>query len=238
MKESLGPPKEKEIDLRKLFNTIKQKLWIILVVTGLATALGYLYNSQSEPDVFASSSRVIITTSNDMMSTVRALVREPIVLNQVIDKLGLQASVGQLRGKIRVDSVDSSLITVITVMDTNPERAAAIANSVVEVFRKVAADTLGVSSIQLLTAATPDPFPINVKSNTLVYAAFMAGLIFSLSLVFLLESLDESVRTEQDIEGRLGLNMLGQVSKIKHRHTSAAVKKLKPGIIRSETIGS
>lgn len=238
MKESFAVPKGKEIDLRKLFQTLKKKLWLIVLLTGLMTGFGILYNSQSEPDIFASSSRVIIAADSDIMPTVRALVREPIVLERVIEELNLNASANQVRGQVRVDAVDGSLITVITVMDTHPVRAADIANAVVSVYRDVAAETLGVSGIRLLTSAEPEPFPINVKSNTIVYIAFVVGLILSISLAFLMESLDDSIQTEQDIETALGLNMLGQVSKIRRRHTSAPAKKHKPALIRSETIGS
>ncbi|MBH5317312.1 capsular biosynthesis protein [Paenibacillus sp. GSMTC-2017] len=231
-------PVEKEIDLRKLFNTIKRRLWLIILITGLLTTFGFLYNSQSEPNIYNSSSRLIIAASNDMMTTVRALVREPIVLNEVIKQLELDRSVSELRSQIRVNSVDSSLITVISVVDSNPERAADIANSVVEHFKVVAADTLDVRSIQLLTAAEVEPFPINEKSNTIVYIAFIVGLILSVSLAFLLESLDDSIRTEQDVESLLGITVLGQVSKIRRRHTSSVDKKQKPAMVRSETIGS
>ena len=152
--------------------------------------------------------------------------------------MSLNSSPGQLRSQIRVDSVDGSLITVISVLDSNPERAADIANSIVGVYKSVAADTLGISSIRLLTEAVPEPFPINGKSNTIVYVAFVVGLIMSISLVFLLESLDDSIRTEHDVEALLGISMLGQVSNIKLRHTAVPAKKVKPGLMRSETIGS
>ncbi|MEK3881807.1 Wzz/FepE/Etk N-terminal domain-containing protein [Paenibacillus sp. PL2-23] len=230
--------KNKEIDLRQLFHTLRSKLWLIVGITGLFTGLGLLYNSQSEPDIYASSSRVIIAASNDMMTTVRALVREPIVLDQVIQRLELNASPGQLRSQVRVDSVEGSLITVISVLDSDPERAAQIANAIVDVYKNVAAETLGVGGIRLLTAAEPEPYPINVKSNTIVYVAFIVGLILSFSLAFLLESLDDSIRTEHEVEALLGLNMLGQVSRIRNRHTAAPAKKIKPGLMRSETIGS
>lgn len=238
MNERFVPTGGKEIDLRKLLNTIKNKLWLIVLLTGAMTVLGILYNSQSEPNMYSSSSRVMIAATNDMMSTVRALVREPIVLNQVIEDLELNATAGQLRSRIRVDSVEQSLITVISVTDTNAERAADIANAVVTVYRSVAAETLGISSIKLLTSAVPEPSPINGKSNTIVYVAFIMGLILSLSMAFLLESLDDSIRTEHDIESTLGINMLGQVSKIKSGYSRVNTKKIKPAIIRSETIGS
>lgn len=237
-KDAFVLTKNKEIDLRKIFYTLRRRLLLIVLITGILTGLGIVYNSQSEPDIYASSSRLVVAASNEMMTTVRALVREPIVLEQVIQELNLDVSPGQLRSQVRVDSVESSLITVISVLDTNPERAADIANSIVGVYKSVAAETLGIGSIRLLTEAEPEPVPINAKSNTIVYVAFIAGLILSLTLAFLLESLDESIRTEHDVEALLGLNMLGQVSTMKRRHTSVPAKKLKPGLMRSETIGS
>ncbi|MHA7964400.1 YveK family protein [Paenibacillus sp. CAU 1782] len=229
---------EKEINLREVFLTIRKRVWLIILITGILTALGILYNSRPEPQVYASSTRIIIAASSEMMSTVRALVREPIVLNEVIQKLDLNTTPAQLRSQIGVNSVDSSLITVVSVMDSDPERAADIANATVETYRKVAADTLSLQSIRLLTPAQPEPVPINSKSNTIIYIAFLTGLILSISLSFLLHSLDESIRSENDIENRLGLNMLGQVSVIKRRHSDSGAKKSKPSMVRSETFGS
>lgn len=228
----------KEINLREVLLTLRKRAWLIILITGVLTALGILYNSRPEPPVYASSTRVIIAASSEMMSTVKALVREPIVLNEVIERLGLNASPGQLRGKIQVNSVESSLITVVSVMDDDPQRAADIANTTVDVYRKVAAETLSISSIRLLTPAQPELNPINSRSNTIVYIAFLVGLILSVSLTFLLNSLDESIRTESDIESRLGLNMLGQVPVIKRRHSEGTSRKTKSSMIRGETFGS
>lgn len=229
---------EKEINLREVLLTIRKRIWLIVLITGILTALGILYNSRPEPQVYASSTRIIIAASSEMMSTVRALVREPIVLNEVIKKLELNTTPGQLRSQIGINSVDSSLITVVSVMDSDPVRAADIANATVDAYRKVAADTLSLQSIRLLTPAQPEPTPINTKSNTIIYIAFLTGLILSISLTFLLNSLDESIRTESDIENRLGLNMLGQVPVIKRRHADTGSKKIKPSMVRSETFGS
>lgn len=237
--KSVSPKEtEKEINLREVLLTIRKRVWLIVLITGILTALGILYNSRPEPQVYAASTRIIIAASSEMMSTVRALVKEPIVLNEVIEKLELNTTPGQLRSQIGVNSVDSSLITVVSVMDSDPARAADIANATVDVYRKVAADTLSLQSIRLLTPAQPEPVPINTKSNTIIYIAFLTGLILSISLSFLLHSLDESIRTESDIENRLGLNMLGQVSVIKRRHSDSGAKKMKPSMIRSETFGS
>ncbi|OBZ12829.1 hypothetical protein A7975_14845 [Bacillus sp. FJAT-26390] len=230
--------KVKEINLKALYSTVRKRLWIVVLITMAVTVLAGVYNSRPETPMYASSARMIIAASSEMMGTVKVLFREPIVLNKVIEELELNRSVSQLRSQIRVDSVEGSLVTVVSVVDSDPKLAAEIANVGVEAFRQVAAATLGVTNIQLLTKAEENPFSINVKSNTMVFVGFMAGLILSIGLIFLLDSLDDSMKSEREIEELLGLTMLGQVTKMKRKDYARKSKKQKSIVARGETIGS
>ncbi|WP_169086917.1 YveK family protein [Paenibacillus sp. PL91] len=230
--------KVKEINLKALYSTVRKRLWMVVLITVIVTVLAALYNSRPETPMYAASARVIVSASSEMMGTAKVMFREPIVLNKVIEKLELNRSVSQLRSQIRVDSVEGSLLTLITVMDSDSKLAAEIANTSVEAYRQVAAGTLGISSIQLLTMAEENPNSINVKSNTMLIAGFMLGLIFSIGLVFLLDSLDDSIKSEREIEELLGLTMLGQVTKMKRKDYARHLKKQKSIIARGETIGS
>jgi capsular polysaccharide biosynthesis protein len=230
--------KVKEINLKALYSTVRKRIWMVVLITVIVTVLAGLYNSRPETPMYASSARVIVSASSEMMGTAKVMFREPIVLNKVIEKLELNRSVNQLRSQIRVDSVEGSLLTLITVVDSDSKLAAEIANTSVEAYRQVAAATLGISSIQLLTMAEENPYSINVKSNTLLIAGFMLGLIFSIGLVFLLDSLDDSIKSEREIEELLGLTMLGQVTKMKRKDYARHLKKQKSIIARGETIGS
>ncbi|WP_051251220.1 YveK family protein [Paenibacillus harenae] len=230
--------KVKEINIKALYAVIRKKLWLIMLITLAFTVLAGLYNSRPETPVYSASTRMIVVANAEMMGTLRIMFREPVVLDQVIERLELNRSVGQLRSQIRVDSVEGSLVTVVSVIDGDPGLAAEIANTVVSVYRQVAAETLGVSGVKLLTEAAANPDSINVKSNTVVYAGFLAGLVLSIGLIFFLDSLNDSIRSEREIEELLGLTMLGQVSRMKKRDYARKSKKQKSVIARGETIGS
>lgn len=228
----------KEINLKALYAIMKKRLWIVALITITLMVIAGIYNSKPETPLYAASSRIIIAASADVMGTARVMFREPIVLNKVAEKLGLNRSAAQLRNQVRLESVEGSLITVVTVVDPNAKLAADIANTGVEVYRQVAAETLGVSNISVLTMAEQNPVSINVKSNTILIAAFIVGLILSVGLIFLLDSLDDSIKSEREVEELLGLTMLGQVSKMKRKDRVTQSKKQKSIVARGETIGS
>ncbi|CAM4111473.1 Wzz/FepE/Etk N-terminal domain-containing protein [Paenibacillus alkaliterrae] len=236
--ERIEKEKGKEINLKALYGTLRKRLWLIALMTISLAVIAGIYNSRPETPLYAASSRIIVAASSEMMGTARVLFREPIVLNKVAEELGLNRSAAGLRGQIRLDSAEGSLITVVTVVDPDARLAAEIANTSVEVYRQVAAETLGVSSIRVLTQAEESSFPINEKSNTIVFAALIVGLIMSIALTFLLDSLDDSIKSEQEAQELLGLTMLGQVSQMKRKDHARASKKQKSIVARGETIGS
>jgi len=236
--DAAGQLKEKEIHLKAILLTLKKRLWLIALIAVGLTILAGLYNARPETPIYSSSSRIIVGASNDLRGTANVLLREPVVLEQVIEKLGLRQSPEGLRSQIRVSSVDSSLVTLVTVIDTNPMRAADTANALIEAYRGVASQTLGITNIRVLTEAEPNGYPINGKSNTILVIAFMIGLFLGVCLTFFLESLDDSIRTERDVEKLLELSTLGQVSKMKRGRIPAFPKKHKSNFVRGETIGS
>lgn len=228
----------KEINIKAIFAIIRKRLWLIMMITVMFTVIAGLYNSRPETPVYLSSTRIIIDANKDLMGTAKVMFREPIVLNQVIEELSLRRSAAQLRSQIRIDSVDGSLVTLVSVIDSNPSLAAELANTSVEVYKQVAKETIGVSNIKVLTVAEENPTPINEKSNKILYIALFAGLAIGLGLTFLLDSLDETVRSDREVEEWLELTVLGQVSRMRRKHYAKQSKKHKGILVRGETIGS
>lgn len=230
--------KQSEINLRAIFVTVAKRLWLIVLIAVVITVLAGWYNSRPETPIYSSSARIIVGATNDMRGTANVLLREPIVLSQVIEQLSLRQSPEGLRSQIRVTNVDGSLVTLVSVIDTNPQRAADIANALVGIYQGAASQMLGISNVRVLTEAEPIPFPINEKSNSILVVALLIGIFLGICLTFLLESLDDSIKTERDIEKLLGLSTLGQVSKMKRSKVPTFPKKQKRILTRGETIGS
>ncbi|WP_410513544.1 Wzz/FepE/Etk N-terminal domain-containing protein [Paenibacillus sp. BR2-3] len=230
----------KEIDLKEIYTVIKRRIWIIVLSTVLLATLGGIYSSIPEAPVYGSSARVMLSVENaEMLGTLKVFIKEPVVLERVIKQLGLQQSVGNLREHISVSSVDNSIITLITAFDEDPKRAVDIANLVVAAFTEEAGTRLQFNGVSVLTNAveSPNPTPVNPPSKRALIIGIVAGVAVGVCLAFLLDSLDDSVRSERDLERYLGIKPLGQVSKIQKKDLFTKVKR-KNEYIRGETIGS
>lgn len=235
-----GKNYEKEINIRDVYIVVKRRFWILILFIITFTILGSLYVSTPRTPLYESSTRIYLQASSDLSNTVKVILREPIVLDGVINNLNLNKSAEGLRGQISISSIEGSTVMRLTVVDTNPFLAADIANAIVDSYSKVARDTVFYTSIIVLTEAEVgnNPQPINPKSNRALYMSFIAGALLGIGVIFLLDSLDDRIRTERQIEELLDTAVLGHVSKIKKRDVLKKPIKKKGISLRSDTIGS
>jgi capsular exopolysaccharide synthesis family protein len=277
--------------------------WLILLGALIAGGAAYLVNKNTMP-VYRASARFLIdqapgsTGGNDyskllleqrLAQTYVELMKTTPVLQETIERLELPLTVNQLAGRIAVNAPQDTQIINVHVEDTDPLRAALIANTLGEVFiehnqarenlryaepiatwerriREVgdeiealdtqinAAGTAETaeaqaalsrletqrnearirytdafnklndlqfaqlqesSNLALIEPAQPRFSPIRPRttSNTLVAAA--TGVIAALALVFLIEYLDDTVKSPEQILEDTGLSTLGAIAVIK-----------------------
>ncbi|WP_062109511.1 YveK family protein [Bacillus niameyensis] len=229
----------KEINLKELYRVIKKRYWIVLVITVLATIAGWYYSNlnKAEP-LYESSTNIIIGADSEYRKTLQVIIKDTIVLETVISNLGLDKSSKSLASQINVESIDSSQVVKISVTDTNPERAAEIANMAAKVFKDEIPNILGFEEVQILSEARVNPTPINDSNpNKIIIAAFVFGIIVGIGLIFLIDSLDDSIKSERDIEMVLGIQVLGSISKINNKNVRKRKGQKTELAFRGETIG-
>lgn len=148
------------------------------------------------------------------LSTIKA----PIVLQPVIDRLGLNISVEELAKKVEADSELNTVIINIAIDDSSPVQAAAIAQSVAESL-VVAVDALekpksGGTSPVSLSIITPAVAPIVPTSpdtrQNLAFGLFI-GLLAGFTAAYLRMTFDSVVRGETDLRKATDAPLLGEI---------------------------
>ncbi|MEC5424018.1 Wzz/FepE/Etk N-terminal domain-containing protein [Virgibacillus sp. C22-A2] len=229
----------KEINLKEIFASIKQRFWIIALVAAAAALAGFVYsNLTSQTLLYESSTRVIIGSDSESMSTLMVMIKDPIVMNKVKEELQLSRPSESLSSQIEVQRLEDSQVIMISVIDTDPVVAASIANATANAFKNEIVNILDFRDVQLLSAAQENPYPINEKQNHTTVIALVFGIITGTGLVFLLESLDGKIRKERDVEEALGVPVIGVVSNMnKKKLVMKKTKSHEVKLRRSETVG-
>jgi capsular polysaccharide biosynthesis protein len=212
----------KEINLKDLYRVIKKRFWVVILITILATAAGWFYSSLNKTTLlYETSTTIIMDAEAGYRNTLQVIIKDTIVLEKVIKELGLEKSPEALAAGITVESIDDTQVVKISVIDTNPTRATEIANTTAEVFIEEIPSIMGFEDIRVLSKAKVNPIPINEDNqNKIIIAAFIFGVAVGIGLIFLIDSLDDSIKSERDIEMILGIQVLGSVSKMNKKNVN------------------
>ncbi|MEK3885887.1 YveK family protein [Bacillus sp. FSL K6-3431] len=229
----------KEINLKDLYRVIKKRFWLVLLITILVTTAGWFYSNLNKTELlYESSTNIIINADSEYRKTLQVIIKDTIVLENVIKDLGLEKSSKALASQINVESIDLSQVVEIRVTDTDPERAAHIANTTAKVFKEEIPNILEFEDVSILSEAKVNSLPINESNqNKIIIAAFLFGMMLGLGLVFLIDSLDDSIKSELEIEMMLGVQVLGSISVMNKRNVKKRKRKSRELELRGETIG-
>lgn len=217
--------REVEINLMDLFHYLRKKIWIILaacivfVSAGAAFTIIFMeveYTAATRIYVLNRSSNVSISSSdysvsNYMVSDYTVLITGENVTDEVIEQLGLEMSSSHLKKMISVSAIDATRILQIEVVDTDPQRAADIANCVREIASRQMKEIMDVDAVNLVyEASVPQEKsgPSLTKNTALVG---IVGLILVIGILGVIYAVDDSIQTEEDVERYLGLSVFGVI---------------------------
>ncbi|WP_409290504.1 YveK family protein [Peribacillus sp. SCS-37] len=224
----------KEINLKEIMLVIKRRLLLVIILAVIGTAAGVLYTNMNQPaPLYQASSRIIIDANAESRATLQVIIRDSVILKKVIEQLDLPSTPEQLAGQITVMSIENSQVVNIAVVDTDPSMAAAIANTTAQVFKDEIVTIMGFKGVKILSPAEVETAPINERSNKVILIGLIAGIIGGIGLTFLLDSLDDSLRSEELAEELFEVPVLGRVSRIKPKKDK---KKNYEQIVRGESV--
>ncbi|MGG0154044.1 YveK family protein [Bacillus mycoides] len=247
---------EETISLKELFYILKKRLAMILVIAFGAAIVSAIISFFFMTPIYQSSTQILVNqkkqegatmiqageiqTNIQLTNTYKVIIKSPVVLDQVNEKLNLNMTAQALTGKINVANEKDSQVISVTAEDKDPKVARDIANATADVFKGEVAKIMNVDNVTVLSKAevAENQSPIKPVPMLNVAIAFVVGLMASVGLAFLLEYLDNTVKKEEDVESLLGLPVLGIVARMDEE--TASVKSHAPSSrkVRGQTIGS
>lgn len=246
---------EETISLRELMATLKKRMNLIVLVTLSAVVLSGAVSYFVMTPIYQSSTQLLVNQSKSdqpvynpaeiqtnlqLINTYNVIIKSPAILEDVINDLNLQMTVSQLNEKITVQSEKDSQVVNVIVQDPDPNKAAEIANQIGTVFQKEIVKIMNVDNVSILTKAeiTENPSPVKPKPLLNIAIALVVGLMAGVGIAFLLEYLDNTVKTEQDVEQLLNLPVLGAIATFEEQDLQRLSRSERSPRLRGETVGS
>ncbi|MGD7043296.1 YveK family protein [Jeotgalibacillus proteolyticus] len=247
---------EETISLKELFGTLRKRMAMIIVIALLAVSISAAVSYFLITPVYQSSTQLLVNQEKSdqpnlnvsdiqanlqLINTYNVIIKSPVILDKVSEQLDGTFTAGQLNEKITVQTEQDSQVVNLTVQDPDPYVAADIANRTADAFQDEIVNLMSVDNVSILTPAvvSNDQSPVSPQPFLNMAIALVVGLMVGVGIAFLLEYLDNTIKTEQDIEKTLDLPVLGVIGNITNMvDEEPQGKSTRTSQVRSERYGS
>jgi len=224
-----------ELDLRDYIRIIRKRIWIIIAVVLIATAATAIASFYLIKPVYEASTKLVVNKSDQqtannqvdlnsintnlsLINTYKEIIKTTAIMDKVVAAYPqFQLTPEQLSKKVSVSSVNNTQVMTLVVQDISYVKAAQIVNAVSKVFQVEIPKIMKVDNVSLLNEAKESDLPTPVKPNKKLNVAlsFIVALMVSVGIVFLLEYLDDTLKSEADVQQYLGIPTLGMITKVR-----------------------
>lgn len=222
---------EEGIDIREYWKILRKRWTIVVALPLIAALISGLVSffilkpvyqasitlivGKKTPDLYQAAGQMIdynvLMANQQLAKTYAMIARSRTVEQNTLVDLNLPLKVAELDKMISVDPVPNTEILEILVSNTSPELASSIANTMAQEFSKAVIDIKKVDSVSIVDRAVIPDKPVFPRKAINVLIAFILGLITSIGLILLLESMDNTVKSSEDVEKLLGIPVLGSI---------------------------
>jgi len=224
------------MDLRHYVRVLRHR-WLLIVASPILAALAAGIISLLLPPVYEANVELLVRpaqplattdpnvanlTTDQISRTYAALMTLRPLLVQVSGQLGLTVRPEDLQKEITVTPETNTEILDVAVRDTNPALARDLANQLVAALiaevkgfqqqeTQLPNSRTGDDLVVVSPAVLPDrPVSPNLPLNVAI--AFAAGLLVAVGFALLLDYLDQSVKSDEELTERVGLVAIGHIA--------------------------
>lgn len=231
---------EIEIDLMELFYALKKRILVILAVMLLGAVVAGAYTKILVTPMYSATSTMLVLTKETTLSSLAdlqigsqltqdysLLLTTRTVMQDVVDNLGLDMTYEELEKSITIDYPQDTRIMEITVTNEDPELAKEIVDEVANVGSDFIGDQMEVVPPKIVEEGEVPTKPDSPSMSKNILLGLLAGLVLSAGVVVLMTVMNDTIKSEDDIEKYLGLSTLASVPDRKDYISGKSKKKTK-----------
>lgn len=213
---------ETELNLRDVFKIIKKRIWLIALITAAAVFTSAMISVFLISPTYEAKVGIIIGIQNEekitnqeidmfknLMQTYKNIAETNKVAQAAADKLGNGQDSKDLVDRTTIIAEEGTMILYIKVQSDLAVGAYKDVQAYTEAFVTRADELIPNGNIKILDDAQIPESPIKPNLYRNMAYAFIAGLLVSVGISFMLECMDNTLVTKEDVEKFLELSVIG-----------------------------
>ncbi len=226
-----------DFDLKELFSIFWNRKNYILLIVAISMVVGIIYsyffvkpkyksqtslllaqsniNAQEQEGIVGDVGGITtndVTLNQKLVPTYSVLLKSDSIINEVVDNLNIDVSAEQLKNSITVSAVKDTQLINITVTAEAPRNAKVIADEISKVFiEKIAHDIYKMDNVTIIDSAKEDSNPYNINHTKDIIMFTAIGIVIAIVYVLIANMLDTTVKSQEDIEKKLGLSVISSI---------------------------
>lgn len=220
---------EQVISISEIFEALKKRWILIVSITLVATLISGVLSFFVIKPTYETSTKVFIGkeesnqegyNTNDiqmyqkLLKTYAETVKTNEVLQGAINNTNSDLTVSSVKGALTVTPVADTQILQIKYQNKNPEVAKEILESITNEFVILAKELVPNGNVRVIEAVQLPENPVAPNKKMNVAIAFLLGLMVSVGLVFLIEYLDNTFKSKEELERELDIPVVGIIPEV------------------------
>ena len=217
------------LDLRELLGIIKKRIKLIVAVTLAATLISGIVSFLIIEPTYEATLSVFIGKTSDakedsisydsaditmyqkLVKTYAKIATSSDVAEKAAIELNSNLTAKQIQTMLKVTPQQDTQIMDIKVQSKNPNEAKEIAEKVTRLFIDKAKQIIPNGNVQILDKIKVPESPVKPNKKLNVAIAFFLDLMVSVGIVFVLEYMDNTIKSQEDVEKYLEIPVLGMI---------------------------
>ncbi|ADY55912.1 lipopolysaccharide biosynthesis protein [Syntrophobotulus glycolicus DSM 8271] len=215
------------MEIRRLLYSIIHKWWLILFFVIISGGIGYYLNIFSNQPMYGADTTLFVL-NREKVEAGQALSSQDLVFGQELVKqyseiFYSRSVISETSNKLAEYNISpemlASMVTISSQKDSNiltvhavsfdPEVAAITANAMAEEFTAMIRDLTKSDYISILDQAQVAQYPMPNNGVQKTFIWLMAGLVIACGIIYIIEYLNTTVRSAEEIESQLSLRVIG-----------------------------
>lgn len=217
---------EQVISISEIFEALKKRWILIVSITLVATLIsGVLsffvikptYETSTKVFVGKEESNVEGYNTNDiqmyqkLLQTYAETIKTNEVIQAAIKNTNTNLTVEEVKKSLTVTPISDTQILQIKYQNKNPQVAKRILGNITDEFIILAKELVPNGNVRVIEAVQLPENPVAPNKKMNIAIAFLLGLMVSVGVVFLLEYLDNTFKSKENLEKELDIPVIGLI---------------------------